>query len=225
MITKKFKNQFNLGDKKMKTENVMRNVTLVAVIGIFAFSGCGGGAKQSRSGFLSDYSMLKAVSDESYRYVDKPSLSKYSSFIVDKVQVHFFKGASAIEAKSEGKISEKDLEDLTNYFHSVIVRAINDSGRKVVYKAGPGVARLRVALTDIKETGALNVLPQASLLGAGVGGAAMEVELVDSVTGKQIGAVLESRKGSRVPFSNLGDWGTAKGVMDHWANRLKEKLQ
>jgi len=41
------------------------------------------------------------------------------------------------------------------------------------------------------------MLPQASLMGAGVGGAAMEAELVDSVTGKQIGAVIESRKGSR----------------------------
>jgi hypothetical protein len=213
------------GDKKMKTENVMRNLMLIAVIGIFAFSGCGGGVKQSRSGFLSDYSKLKAASDESYRYVDEQSLNKYSSFIVDKVEVHFFKGASAIEAKSDGKISEKDLEDLTNYFHSAIVKAIEDSGHKVVYKSGPGVARLRVALTDIKETSALNVLPQASLLGTGVGGAAMEVEVVDSRTGKQIGAVVESRKGSRVPFSNLGDWGTAKGVMDHWADRLKEKLK
>jgi hypothetical protein len=82
-----------------------------------------------------------------------------------------------------------------------------------------------VALSDIKETSALNVLPQASLLGAGVGGAAMEAEVVDSVSGKQIGAVVESRNGSRVPFTSLGNWGTAKGVMDHWVNRLKERLE
>ena len=105
------------------------------------------------------------------------------------------------------------------------MKAISDSGRKVVYQAGTGVARIRVALTDIQETSALNVLPQASLLGAGIGGAAMEAEVIDSVTGKQIGAVVEARKGSRVPFSNLGDWGTAKGVMDHWANQLKDRLE
>jgi len=139
--------------------------------------------------------------------------------------VHFFTGASAIEAKSEGKITEQELKDLTNYFHSAIVKAISDSGRKVVHRAGPGVARIRVALTDIKETGTLNVLPQASLLGAGIGGAAMEAEVVDSVTGKQVGAVVESRKGGRVPFSNLGDWGTAKGVMDDWAKRLQKRLE
>ena len=208
----------------MKTTHVMTNVMLAAVIGIFAFSGCGG-VEQSRTGFLSDYSRLETVSNESYRYVDERAVDKYSSFIVDEVKVHFFTGASAVKAKSEGKITAQDLKDLTNYFHSAIVKAISDSGHKVVYQAGPGVARIRVALTDIKETGALNVLPQASLLGAGIGGAAMEAEVIDSVTGKQISAVVEARKGSRIPFSNLGDWGTAKGVMDHWANRLKERLE
>ncbi len=191
---------------------------------IVVICGCDS-VQQSRTGFLSDYSKLKAASDDSYRYVDERALDKYSGFIVDKVQVHFFKGASAIKAKSEGNITAQDLKDLTNYFHSAIVKAISDSGRKVVYHAGPGVARIRVALTDIKETSALNVLPQASLLGAGIGGAAMEAEVVDSMTGKQIGAVIESRKGSRIPFSNLGDWATAKSVMDDWAKRLKERLE
>lgn len=208
----------------MKTTHVMTNVVLAAVIGIFAFSGCGS-VEQSRTGFLSDYSRLREVSNENYRYVDERAVDKYSSFIVDEVKVHFFTGASAVKAKSEGKVTAQDLKDLTNYFHSAIVKAISDSGRKVVYQTGPGVARIRVALTDIKETSALNVLPQASLLGAGIGGAAMEAEVIDSVTGKQIGAVVEVRKGSRVPFSNLGDWGTAKGVMDHWANQLKERLE
>ena len=157
--------------------------------------------------------------------MDERALDRYSGFIIDEVKVHFFTGTSAIEAKSEGKITEQELKRLTDYFRSAIIKAILGSGRKVVRRAGPGVARLRVALTDIKETGMLNVLPFASLAGTGVGGAAMEVEIVDSRTGKQIGAVVESRKGSRVPFSNLGDWGTAKGVMDHWANRLKERLE
>ena len=148
----------------MKTENVMRNVMLVAVIGIFAFGGCGG-AGQNRTGFISDYSKLQAVSDDSYRYVDEPAVAKYSGFIVDDVQVHFFACASAIEEKSKGKITEQNLNDLTNYFHSAIVKAISDSGRQVVHQAGPGVARIRIALTDIKETSALNVLPFASVAG------------------------------------------------------------
>jgi hypothetical protein len=208
-------------EKRMKEVGVL----LIVAISLMVVQ-CGCESKEmARTGFLTDYSRLRAESDTSLRYVNKTALGAYSGFIVDKVEVHFFSGASAIEAKSEGKLTEQELKDLTNYFHSAIVRAISDSGRKVVYQAGPGVARIRVALTDIKETGALNVLPQASLLGADVGGAAMEAEIVDSLTGKQIGAVVESRKGSQVPFSNLGDWGTAKGIMDDWAKRLQKRLE
>lgn len=185
--------------------------------------GCGG-VEQSRTGFLSDYSNLKTASNDGFRYMDERALNKYSAFIVDEVKVHFFEGASAIEAKSKGKISEQDIKDLANYFQTAIIKAISDSGGNVVNQAGPGVARIRVALTDIKETGALNVLPQASLLGTGIGSVAMEAEVVDSKTGKQIGAAIELRKGSRVPFSNLGDWATAKSVMDYWAKRFSDRL-
>jgi hypothetical protein len=119
----------------------------------------------------------------------------------------------------------REINDLTNYMHRKLIQAIQDSGNRVAYKQAPGVARIRVALTDITETSALNILPQASLLGAGVGGASMEAEIIDSVTGEQIGAVVESRTGSRVPFSNLGDWGTAKGIMDDWAKRFQQRLE
>ena len=115
----------------MKTTHVMTNVMLAAVIGIFAFSGCGS-VEQSRTGFLSDYSRLREVSNENYRYVDERAVDKYSSFIVDEVKVHFFTGASAVKAKSEGKVTAQDLKDLTNYIHSAIVKSISDSGRKVV---------------------------------------------------------------------------------------------
>ncbi len=208
-------------EKRMKEAGVL----MVVAVGLMLVQcGCESGGPV-RTGFLTDYSRLRAESDTSLRYINEQALGAYSGFIVDEVKVHFFTGASAIEAKSEGKITEQELKDLTNYFHSAIVKAISDSGRKVVHRAGPGVARIRVALTDIKETGTLNVLPQASLLGAGIGGVAMEAEVVDSVTGKQVGAVVESRTGSRVPFSNLGDWGTAKGVMDDWAKRLQKHLE
>jgi hypothetical protein len=58
-----------------------------------------------------------------------------------------------------------------------------------------------------------------------LGGASIEIEIVDSETGQQIGAALETKKGSRIPFSNLGDWATAKSVMNDWAKRLQKRLQ
>ena len=53
----------------------------------------------------------------------------------------------------------------------------------------------------------------------------MEAEVVDSMTGEQIGAVVESKKGSKMPFANLGKWDAAKQVMDDWAKRFQKRLE
>jgi hypothetical protein len=203
----------------------MKKTVLVIATAVVLAGMCGCSKGMAKTGFLSDYSKLKAESDSSYRYFNKPLVGKYTSLIIDPVAVHFKDGAEAIKYKSEGKLTEQGIKDLANYFTSVLTDAVMESGFKVAYQPAPGVARLRVAITDIQETGAINMLPQASLLGVGVGGAAMEVEAVDSQTKVQIAAVVESQKGGRVPFSNLGEWGTAKGVMDGWAKRLKQRLE
>jgi len=208
----------------MKKQMIM---AAAIVIGLALISGCGdSGSGQVKTGFLSDYSKLEAASDSSYRYLNKSQLGNYKAFIVEPVSVYFKAGAKAIEAKSEGKMTEQDIKDLANYLHSAILTAINNSGRTIAYRPGPGIARLRVAITDIEETNVvLAAVPQSRMLtGAGVGGASMEAEVVDSVTGRQVGAVVEQQAGSRVPFTGLSDWGGAKSAMDEWAKRLQQRL-
>ncbi len=188
------------------------------VAALVLLNGCS--SPQPTTGFLSDYSKLVKESDSSLRYVDKPAVANYSSFIVDPVQVRYYKGS-----KSEGKLSAKQVTDLENFTHEKIVEAIRGAGKTVAYQPGPGVARVRVALTDISKTSAINILPQTSLLGVGIGGASMEAEVVDSVTGKQIGAAVDSGKGGRIPFTNLGDWTAAKKVIEGWADRFQKRLE
>jgi hypothetical protein len=53
----------------------------------------------------------------------------------------------------------------------------------------------------------------------------MEAEVVGSVTGKQIGAVVQSGKGSRIPFTNVGEWTAAKNVMDDWGKGFQERME
>ena len=192
---------------------------MILAVGIMLIQ-CGCGSEgAARTGFLSDYSRLETESSTSLRYINTRALAQYSSFIVEPVVVHFHSGA-----KSQGKLTLQQLADLTNYMHSKIIEAVQGAGKNVAYQPAAGVARIRVALTDIEKTNAVNILPQASLLGVGIGGASMEGEVIDSVTGEQIGAVVESQKGSRIPFSNLGDWATAKSVMNDWAKRFQQRL-
>ncbi len=195
------------------------SLLMLLVIG-FMLVQCGCESKKMvRTGFLSDYSRLQKESDSSLRYVNERALKSYSSFIVDHVKVRLYSGS-----KSKGKLTQEQIDDLTNYMHTKIVEAVQGAGKRVVYQPASGVARVRVALTDMTKTDAINMLPQASLLGMGIGGASMEAEVIDAMTGKQVGAVLESKQGSKIPFSNLGDWTAAKSVIDSWAERFQKNL-
>ena len=207
-------------EKKMKETSVL----MVVAVGLMLIQcGCGSG-RATKTVFISDYSRLSKESKSTLRHINKRALAKYSSFIVDPVKVHFHMGSKAIEHRTEWKLTQRQVTDLTNYLHARIVKAVKDSGNRVVYQPASGVARIRVALTDIDRSTAASLMPQAKLMGAGIGGASMEAEVVDSMTGEQIGAVVESKKGSKMPFANLGEWDAAKQVMDDWAKRFKKRL-
>jgi hypothetical protein len=192
---------------------------MAGVVGLAAMLG-GCAQKVQETGFLSDYSKLQKESGSSLRYVNEQALPQYSTFIIDPVKV-----VHLADVKAKDKLTEKQQADLTNYMYLQIVKAVQGAGKKVDNTPGPGVARVRVALTDADSTHFLNLLPQASLLGVGIGGAAMEAEVVDSVTSEQIGAVIDSDKGGRIPFTNMGDWTAAKKVMDDWAKRFQKRLE
>jgi hypothetical protein len=61
-------------------------------------------------------------------------------------------------------------------------------------------------------------------MGTGLGGASMEFEVLDSQTGVQIGAAIESQLGNRLSLKGMSKWGDAKAVMDDWAKRLRARL-
>ena len=195
-------------------KNVFIWLAIVAML--LALLGCGA-TKPSTTGYLSDYSRLVAHSDTSFRYLaPNKAMGNYSKFIIDPVETFFH-----VKSKAKDNVNQEDLTTIKNYMHSKIVEVIED-GYEIVYRPGPGVARLRVAITDLKKSKpVMNVIPQTKLIGSGLGGASMEVEVIDSETGAQLGAVVESQLGQRLSLKGVTRWGDAKGVMDRWANRLR----
>jgi hypothetical protein len=108
--------------------------------------------------------------------------------------------------------------------HTALVNAIEDK-YEIVYRPGPDVARARLAITDLKKTRIIqNILPIGKVAGTGLGGATLEAELVDSQTGEQIGAIVESQIGERLSLDGYSTWGDAKGIMDRWAKRFRTRL-
>jgi hypothetical protein len=194
------------------------------VFAVTAFSasllmfGCKANMPQE-TGFLSDYSKLQKRSSASMVYVNNQMLGKYSQFIIDPVQVHFY------NEKDEKKVPQAKLQVLRNTMRQDLVSNLEKAGYQVVETPGPGVARMRIALTDIKQsTPVLNVIPQTAISGVGLGGASMEGELVDSQTNQQIAAMIESQLGQRFRLANVTTFGDAEAIINDWAQRIVQRI-
>ena len=183
-------------------------------------SGCGTTPETARTGFLKDYSKLTPHPEEEgrFRYLNpKMNVGDYSKFMVDPVVLQLSK-----EGK-EAEIDQEDLNEQVTFFHGKILEELGKD-YQIVNKPGKGVARIRVAITHIDKTNpALNIHPGTKLTGAGLGGAGMEGELVDSVTGETIGSVIDFQMGSRLSLTAGLTWfGHAQAVMENWAEDLRK---
>ncbi len=195
-----------------------------ALIVCASLVGCTGRPKVGHSGFLGDYSQFKPhPTVEGAELYESPSksLKQYNRFIVDPVIAHFAPDAEG------AAIDPGELKELTDYFHDQLVKGLSESGHyQVVNAPGPGVARLRIAITAIEKTTALaNIHPAMKASGIGLGGAAMEAEAIDSVSGERVAAVVDSQSGGRLGITaGLKKYGHAQQVMDGWVERFVNRL-
>jgi hypothetical protein len=166
------------------------------------------GQPLSSTGFLSDYSKLQPISQTSYRYVNPDKgIGNYGRFIIDKVEVIF-------DAKTKGEIkSWDDIEKLRSYMRKTVIDTLEPRYTAVERHPGPGVARVRIALTDIEMSAPLKLAKVS-----------MELEVVDSQTGEQVAALIESQK-KGVPLYGYDRWSGAKAIMDGWAKRFYDRLE
>ncbi len=124
----------------------------------------------TQSGFLKNYSQLtpSPVVQGVLAYT-RPgtSLSQYDKFILEPISIHFSPNAEGIT------IAPAKLDELARYLEDEAVKALSER-YQVVSAPGPGVLRLRVAITDIEEGNPLlNIHPGTKLSGVGIGGASM----------------------------------------------------
>ena len=178
--------------------------------------------KAAFSGFLNDYSKLQPspiVEDALYYANPTRSLKDYHKFLIDPVIVHF-----APNAKGTA-VDPTKLAILTDFAHDEMVKALSER-YYVVTAPGPGVLRIRAALTDIeKTTPVMNIHPATKLSGVGLGGASMEAEALDSQSGVRVIAVVDTRQGNRLSIgAGLSELGHAKQVIKHWIDRFVKRV-
>ncbi|MCZ6599026.1 MAG: DUF3313 domain-containing protein [Planctomycetota bacterium] len=178
---------------------------LPILVAVVLVTGCAS-APPEHTGFLSDYSRLDTAVDDGVMYLDPNGrLADYERFIIEPVVV--MGGGDDLQAG-----------ELRAYTHSAFSRALTEDERfRVTVQPGPGVARIRIALTEasISRPG-LRLFKPA--------GAALEAEVLDSKTGEQIAAAVLAQSGSRISLDGLTTWGDAMAVIDDWARRFRERL-
>ncbi|WP_372521871.1 DUF3313 domain-containing protein [Sulfuricaulis sp.] len=191
--------------------------------------------KEQYSGFLKDYSQLKeekdAKGDKVMRYISpKLTSGKYSKVMIDRVEFY-------PAPHPDKNVDSATLDQIRDYFDQALRQKIGEK-TTVVDQAGPGVVRMRVALTAVAaETAALKAyqyIPIA-LIVQGVKGAAgaraknaelcTELEVLDSQSGERIGAVVKKGTGTEVKKVKEGEdkgekmvaLDNVKPILDNWA--------
>lgn len=185
------------------------------------------------SGFLRDYSQL--APREGFQaqevYVDeKAAWNSYNAVYIESVSMWI-----SDEAKKPSAEEQKMLTDLLyKGLHDKIAEKF-----KIADKPGPGVLKLRAALTQAKGARVLlntvtTVVPQARtagmVLGMGtdtaalVGTASMEGELTDAMTNERLAAVVDSRAGTKGVTRMLFKWSDVEAICDHWGERTRDFL-
>ncbi len=202
----------------MKYDSI--NAVMIAVCIAF-FVGCAAPVtEQDRTGFISDYSQLEKAGDTLYLYLG-PKVASYSRFRIVGPEILFDPNTGKTD-----KFTDEEIEDLKQYFRNQLTKALTENdGFSVVEEPGEGIATIRLGVTAVDASlGLLNVAVTTKITGAGLGGAAMEGEMVDSLTGEQLGAWIRWGSGSRVTRAGLTRLGDAKLQINRWTKDMGQRI-
>lgn len=207
------------GDR-VRLARAFRSVCVMSLVVALAVAGCA--PKTGFSGFLGDYSKLERdpFLDNSLAYTNpSKDLKQYNKFILEPVVIHFAPDADGTA------IDPADLKMLADYWRDEAVRALSRH-YVVVMEPGPGVLRIRAAITGIKKN-----VPLASVRSVrrapdiGLGGASMEAEGLDAQTGERVTAVVDSRSGAALGITGRREsFDDAREVMRLWVERFVARL-
>ena len=186
-------------------------------------------ASVRRVGFLTDYARLQPMPGGGGMLCWRNAGTNWKQFdkvMFERIQVFLKPG-------SMQSIDPTDLKMLIDYFHSDLVKAIQPEAQ-VVNAAGPGVLRVRIALTDLVPTNTIASLAGTAApygfvaeIGSGaatgkpvgstpyLGQTGMEVQFRDGASGQIVAECADREIGLKYAADvNAG----AAGAAENWVN-------
>ncbi|NIS83377.1 MAG: DUF3313 family protein [Anaerolineales bacterium] len=218
--------------KKMMT-------AILAMTIVFCFvTGAGWAADKTkpRSGFLHDYSKLTAndpMKIVEWIYIKEDTDWKsYNKVMLDDV-VFFI----AQDAEYKG-FEAKELASLGEAFCKAFI--MNLAGAtEFTDEPGPGVLRIRLAVTNLKPTKSLastvtTVVPVGLALSTvakgvtgshiGMGSVAVEAELLDSQSGEVLAAMIDEKMGKKYKvLKSTSKWGHVIDIFNKWGQTFRAR--
>jgi hypothetical protein len=191
-------------------------------------------AQGKESGFLKDYSQLKTDKDplgfeRRIWLSSKLTRENYQKALIERVS--FYPAPQPSE-----KVSMGTLNDIRDYGEAAIRKAIA-SVIPLADAPGPGVLRVRIAVTAVAVEGAklkpYQLIPVALVLTAATEAAgegrrdvklAVESEITDSVSGEPLARSVREARGVHVKSNEQLTLGAAKPQIDKWAEATRESV-
>jgi hypothetical protein len=209
----------------------------LAALALAALAAACATTRQTRSvepsGFLGDYSQLRpGEGEEALLVYVRPGLdlSGYEAVLIDPVTLW--------QTESTTKLSSEEAQQLTDSLYTKLRESLSRDWR-IAEEPGPGVLRVRAALTEAKGArvagqAVTSVIPQLRLLStvAGlstdaqvfVGKAAAEAEITDALTGERLLAAVDERAGTKALGGGFGTWSHVDEAFEYWAERMRTRL-
>jgi hypothetical protein len=180
--------------------------------------GCASRPSQTRSGFLFSYEDVRRINDAESGYLDKELLASITALRIVETRV-------LVDKTPDGSvIPPEDIALIEAHIRSALEKSLAPA-YTLVEEDGPGVGRLRVAVTEVKKpTVILNLHPASKLTGAGLGGATVESEVIDAKSGRPAAILIESRKGDQFEIDTLSEFDDALDAVEAWAAAWRKRL-
>ena len=208
--------------------NLKFSLFLVLTVLMFS-SGCSAVKVAPYTGFLQDYSKMVVDKEHENLQIEDNAhglKAQYSKVLIAPVVLN-------CHADSKGlKINEEKLNELKDFFYEELNTVFTESFTLADVPAKDTFI-VRAAITEVVPNKPyLNMHWATTITGAGIGGAAMEAEIVDSLTGKRLFAIVDTRKGGLKESDNIVKgyfkgwtrWGNTKLVFKKWAVLLSQQI-
>lgn len=225
----------------MKRIQQFVTAALGVAMAVGLLSGCSStyqARKAEPSGFLGDYSgMKKGGKEESLLLFIDPAADfrKYDKIMLDPVRIYATKDGDL------AKLPKEDHQRLVNYLDAALRERLKKD-YTIVNAPGPGVMRLRTAITEARGAKvALDTFSTLMPIGlaiseiknlstgshTAVGAIGVECECLDAVSNARLFAAMDMRVGSKFTgkFDKFKKWRTAEDSFDYWADRLQARLK